>query len=74
MKRALYFITCGGKMMYATKMEENYITSNLISVDKRKTFEIENHNSYRQISLFDDVGYTINPDSTEGMKALVGQL
>ncbi len=74
LKRALYFITCGGKMMYATKMEENYITSNLISVDKRKTFEIENHNSYRQMSLFDDVGYTINPDSTEGMKALVGQL
>ena len=27
LKRALYFITCSGKMMYKTKIEEDYITS-----------------------------------------------
>lgn len=29
LKRALYFITCSGKMMYKTKIEEDYITRNL---------------------------------------------
>jgi len=74
LKRALYFITCVGKMMYDTKIEENYITSNLIGIDKRKTFEIENHNSYKQLSLFDDVGYNIQPGKNEGIMALAGQM
>ena len=32
LKRALYFITCSGKMMYPTKLEEDYITRNLLSI------------------------------------------
>ena len=32
LKRAMYFITCKGKMMYPTKMEEDYITRNLLNV------------------------------------------
>lgn len=74
LKRALYFITCGGKMMYDTKIEEDYITSNLISIDKRRTFEIGHSNSYKQLSLFDDVRYNIFPDANEGLKALAGQM
>lgn len=54
LKRALYFITCSGKMMYPTKIDENYITNSLIGEDRRKIFDIEQHNSYRQLSLFDD--------------------
>lgn len=54
LKRALYFITCKGRMMYATKLDENYITNCLIGDDQRKIFEIEHHNSYQQLSLFDD--------------------
>lgn len=34
LKRALYFITCRGKMMYQTKLEENYITNHLIYNEK----------------------------------------
>lgn len=30
LKRALYFITCKGRMMYQTKLEEKYITNHLI--------------------------------------------
>ena len=30
LKRALYFITCNGKMMYPTRMDEDYITRNLL--------------------------------------------
>lgn len=29
LKRAVYFITCSGRMMYPTKLEEDYIVRNL---------------------------------------------
>ena len=53
LKRALYFITCGGKMMYPTKIEEDYITRNLISNKEKLPFDRDGM-TYRQISLFDD--------------------
>lgn len=53
LKRALYFITCNGKMMYPTKLEEDYITRNLIEKEKLP-FEREKV-TYKQLSLFDDV-------------------
>ncbi len=34
LKRALYFITCNGRMMYNTKIETNYITRQLTYNDK----------------------------------------
>ena len=34
LKRALYFITCKGRMMYDTKIEEAYITNHLIYNEK----------------------------------------
>lgn len=52
LKRALYFITCSGKMMYKTKLEENYICSNLMS-DKTQVPKEIRESGYRQISLFD---------------------
>ena len=56
LKRALYFITCNGKMMYHTKMEENYIVQNMIYDDRRK-HSIPSDMTYQQISLFDDVNF-----------------
>lgn len=53
LKRALYFITCSGRMMYHTKMDENYITRNLLSVHERLPFDRDGV-TYRQLSLFDD--------------------
>lgn len=53
LKRALYFITCSGRMMYHTKMDENYITRNLLSVHGRLPFDRDGI-TYRQLSLFDD--------------------
>ena len=73
LKRALYFITCSGKMMYQTQMNEDYITRNLIDVDKRRTFELSDHNIYQQLSLFDD-GYDILPDHQEQSSVLTGQI
>ena len=35
LKRALYFITCNGRMMYPTKMDEDYITRNLLRAGEK---------------------------------------
>lgn len=53
LKRALYFITCSGKMMYPTKIEEDYITRNLISNKEKLPFDRDGM-TYKQLSLFDD--------------------
>ncbi len=53
LKRALYFITCNGRMMYPTKIEEDYITRNLLDGKEKLPFEKDGM-TYRQLSLFDD--------------------
>lgn len=52
LKRALYFITCSGKMMYNTRIEENYICSNLMA-DRTQIPRDIRESGYQQISLFD---------------------
>ena len=61
LKRALYFITCSGKMMYPTKLEEDYITRNLLSIHEKQPFD-QSGITYRQLSLLDD--------STENVRML----
>ena len=56
LKRALYFITCGGRMMYQTKIEEDYITRNLLNTKERLPDSVRGM-TYRQLSLFDDVDW-----------------
>ena len=53
LKRALYFITCSGKMMYPTKLEEDYITRNLLSIHEKLPFD-QSGITYKQLSLLDD--------------------
>ena len=55
LKRALYFITCKGKMMYQTKMEENYITRHLTYNEKPAEMFLSDGTTsgYEQFSLFD---------------------
>lgn len=53
LKRALYFITCCGKMMYPTRIDEDYITRNLLSNKEKLPFSADGI-TYRQLSLFDD--------------------
>lgn len=58
LKRALYFITCGGRMMYPVKIEENYITSMLLRVKEKLPFDMDASAAYKQLSLFDDMNFT----------------
>ena len=53
LKRAVYFITCSGRMMYPTKLEEDYIVRNLTDPKDRIRFGSDGM-SYRQMTLFDD--------------------
>lgn len=59
LKRALYFITCNGRMMYRTKLEEDYIVRNLTAVKEKLPFDADGM-TYRQLSLFDDVNFREN--------------
>ncbi len=54
LKRAHYFITCNGKMMYHTKIDEDYITRQILDLDRKKNWELEYNTTFRQLSLFDD--------------------
>ena len=54
LKRALYFITCGGRMMYDTRLEENYITHHLIYNERPdRLIGAGEQITYTQMSLFD---------------------
>ncbi len=57
LKRALYFLTCNGRMMYQTKIEEDYIMRNLLNT-KEKLPDSVRGMTYRQLSLFDDQNFT----------------
>lgn len=53
LKRALYFITCSGRMMYPTKLDEDYICGNLMRDKTQIPPELRN-SGYQQLSLFDN--------------------
>lgn len=56
LKRAHYFITCGGKMMYRIPIEEQYITRQLTATNSKENWQIAHQNNFQQMSLFDDFG------------------
>lgn len=74
LKRAMYFITCKGRTMYPIRLDEDYITSQIAGVDRKKAWEIENHNSYKQISLFDDWHVQARPTGEDQLMIASGQL
>ncbi len=73
LKRALYFITCSGRMMYPIKMNEDYIVRNLTNKKDRIQFGSDGM-SYKQMSLFDDGNFSTNIDVVEKARTAVGQL
>lgn len=74
LKRAMYFITCSGRTMYPIRMNEDFITSQLISTEHKKVWDIENHDSYRQLSLFDDYHVAVPVQMEDQISAMTGIL
>ncbi|MCL2702349.1 MAG: putative DNA modification/repair radical SAM protein [Defluviitaleaceae bacterium] len=70
LKRAQYFITCGGRMYRQTKLNEDFLTMTLSEnkIDER----------YDQLSLADDFGLSLlpapAPNFEDELKCLTGQL
>ena len=54
LKRAHFFITCKGKMMYAVPLEETYIMRQLTDMNRKDNWQIQHQQDYQQMSLFDD--------------------
>ena len=56
LRRALYFITCSGRMMYPVRIDEDSITRNLLNTKERLPEGVDGM-TFRQMSLFDDVNF-----------------
>lgn len=68
LKRALYFITCSGRQMYPTKIDEDYISRNLLRINERLPEGIcKDGTLSRQLNLFDDFGLTNSGQSHAGL-------
>ncbi len=74
LKRAVFFLTCCGKMMIPVRMEENYITSQLMGEERKKVWDMGNENSFRQLSLFEDWKPDAVPEAADAKKALFGEM
>ena len=74
LKRAVYFITCGGRMMYPIKVDERFITSQLVGEERRKVWDIRSTDSYQQISMFDDGWLAPQPTPEDAQGAVFGQI
>lgn len=60
LKRAAYFITCNGRMMMPSKIEEDYITRKLLQGHEKLPQGIASDMTYQQLSLFDYMNTGIN--------------
>lgn len=73
LKRALYFTTCNGRMMYPTKLDEDYIVRNLTTDKDRIKFGSDGM-TYKQMSLFDDNMFTGQINTEDSYRSAVGEL
>ena len=74
LKRARYFLTCGGKMDYAGKLTEDAVAACLAWGDRKLNWEIGHPDSYRQLSLFDDFHMTAPPGVEDQYAVITGQM
>jgi predicted DNA-binding helix-hairpin-helix protein len=76
LKRAQFFITCDGKLLYKFNMNEDFITTNLVHqkdmlpsvTGKGEKIKV------KQLSLFDDEKFTALPDRNDKILSLTGEI
>lgn len=59
LKRAVYFITCGGKQMYPVKLTEDYILRNILDGKEKLPPGVKKEPVYEQLTLFDDPRFSV---------------
>ena len=68
LKRAQFFITCNGKMMNHTPIDERFIRGQMIGLERTEVSRIEGQAvSYQQMNLFSDFGMTADTTSVESV-------
>ncbi len=72
LKRAAYFITCRGKTMYPFRMDRDVIAAGLTGEERRRIWEINERDAYRQLSLFDDFHMNACPSEEDRQAAVWG--
>lgn len=74
LKRAAYFITCSGRMIEGARLDQDYITNCLMGDEKRAAWDIGHKDSFRQLSLFDDMHMDMPVTSEDQYAAVLGSL
>ena len=74
LKRAVYFLTCGGRMMYPVPMDQDFIAAQLLGEERRRAWDIGQKDSYRQLSMFDDGFLNPVPTAEDRVSAALGQM
>lgn len=75
LKRAQFFITCKGRLMYNFKMQEDFITSNLVHQKQiSSTISSGEEVKFKQLSFFDDNKFNVLPGKDDKVLSLTGEL
>lgn len=76
LKRAAFFITCEGRMMYKHDFNSDFILANLLNQKGMMPKEIENFNEVKvkQLSLFSDSNVYALPDRQDVIQSIVGEM
>ena len=69
LKRALYFITCSGRQMYPTRLDEDYICRNLMADNTQIPREVR-ESGFTQLNLF-DLGM-VAPSQSQAARIITG--
>lgn len=75
LKRAMYFITCQGRVYMPFRMDEGFITTNLLGLKERLPENVvRSGDTFRQLNLFDDFHLQMPVEQEDKRQVLTGQL
>ena len=75
LKRAMYFITCQGRVYMPFRMDERFITTNLLGLKERLPENVvRSGDTFRQLNLFDDFHLQMPVEQEDKRQGLTGQL
>lgn len=67
LKRAMYFITCGGKTMVPLRMNQGFILTNLLGLRERLPASVTGEDRFEQMSLLDLYPGAVITPGTQGV-------
>ena len=75
LKRAMYFITCQGRVYMPFRMDERFITTNLLGLKERLPENVvRSGDTFRQLNLFDDFHLQMPVEQEDNRQLVTGHL